>query len=70
VRPFTGAANLPWEAAPKGTYRGDLINIQDPAAPYVHGAETGGEAYSHQNNPHINIQFPNGKKATIIIKPR
>lgn len=70
IRPHTGAANLPWEAAPKGTYRGDLININNPAAPYVHPPETGGEAVSHQNNPHINIYFPNSKKAAIIVQPR
>jgi RHS repeat-associated protein len=70
IRPYTGSANYPWEAAPKGTYRGDLININDPAAPYVHPPETGGEAYAHQNNPHINIYFPNGQKAAIIVQPR
>jgi RHS repeat-associated protein len=69
IRPYTAEGNLPYESAPKGTYRGDLINIWGPATPYVHAPESGAPE-SHQNNPHINIQFPNGEKGTIIIRTR
>ncbi len=70
VRPHTAVGHLPWEPAPRGTYRGDLVNLQNPAAPYVHPPETGGDAISHQENVHYNIYFQNGEKATIIIQPR
>jgi hypothetical protein len=48
---------------PKGTYRGDLINKQDPTGP-VHPDV---ERPEHRNFPHYNIHFPDGEKAAIII---
>jgi hypothetical protein len=51
-------------ADPNGTYRGDLINKNDPAAP-VHPGVANPE---HRDFPHYNIKLPNGKKAAIIIK--
>jgi hypothetical protein len=51
-------------ADPPGTYRGDLINKQNPTGP-VHPGVGNPE---HANNPHYNIKLPDGKKAAIIIK--
>jgi|GEM_PF-5261615 hypothetical protein len=65
IRPYTGSERDPWETAPKGTYRGDLINIRNPAATDVH--EEGTAPGPHRRNAHYNIVFPNGKKATILI---
>ncbi|WP_046234926.1 hypothetical protein, partial [Paenibacillus algorifonticola] len=50
-------------ADPNGTYRGDLINKQDPTA-IVH---PGVQNPYHANYPHYNIKLPNGDKAAIII---
>lgn len=71
LKPATEAGKLPNPdgrmrdgfADPKGTYRGDLINKQDPTGP-VHPEVKNSD---HANNPHYNIKLPNGKKATIII---
>jgi len=48
---------------PPGTYRGDLINKQDPTA-LVH-PDVANPA--HRNFPHYNIKFKDGTKAAIII---
>lgn len=50
--------------APNGTYRGDLINKSDPTAPVHDPARVNPD---HANNPHYNIRFSDGTKATIII---
>ncbi|MHB8876878.1 MAG: hypothetical protein ACYC8T_24540 [Myxococcaceae bacterium] len=50
-------------ADPNGTYRGDLINKQDPAAP-IHPDVKNPE---HREFPHYNIKLPDGNKAAIII---
>lgn len=67
IRPLDTVGRDPWEPAPAGTYRGDLIDIKDPAAPHVHAPGTSKE--SHGRNAHYNIIFPNGKKAAILIVP-
>lgn len=67
VRPLNTVGRDPWEPAPAGTYRGDLIDIQNPAAPHVHAPGTSKE--SHGRNAHYNIIFPNGEKAAILIVP-
>lgn len=53
--------------APRGTFRGDLLNTQNPTANYVHppGSNT---PKSHAQNPHYNLHFWNGMKSAIIIK--
>ena len=51
-------------ADPKGTYRGDLINIKDPLN-VIH-PDIANE--KHKRYPHYNIKLPNGNKAAIIIK--
>lgn len=51
-------------ADPNGTYRGDLINKQDPMGPVHPGVQNP----NHANYPHYNIKLPNGNKASIIIK--
>jgi hypothetical protein len=68
IAPYTGAGRDPWETAPKGTYRGDLIDIENPAAPEVHPEGTA--PASHRRNAHYNIWFPNGEKAAILILSR
>lgn len=68
IRLHNGTGNDPWETAPRGTYRGDLVHLESPAAPYVHAPGTAPDA--HANNPHYNIVFPNGERAAIIISPR
>ena len=52
---------------PKGTYRGDLINIKDPTAPYVHDPAVVQQNPLHAIFPHYNIYFLDGTKATILI---
>lgn len=52
-------------ADPPGTFRGDLINKADPYGPIHPGVLNA----DHADFPHYNIKFPNGQKATIIIKP-
>jgi len=68
LRPYDATGNDPWESAPNGTYRGDLVHGDNPAAPYVHKPGTAPDA--HANNMHYNIVFPNGEKAAIIIQPK
>jgi RHS repeat-associated protein len=53
--------------APRGTFRGDLINTSNPTADYVHAPGTA--KATHANNPHYNLYFWNGQKGTIIILP-
>jgi RHS repeat-associated protein len=66
LKPFTSQQHRPAAPAPRGTYRGDLLNTADPTAPFVHppGAAPPGYAL----NPHYNLYFPSGKKAAIIIR--
>jgi hypothetical protein len=66
LKPYTSQNHLPAAPAPRGTYRGDLLNTADPTAPFVHppGAAPPGHALS----PHYNLYFLDGKKATIIIR--
>ncbi|MBP9168342.1 MAG: VCBS repeat-containing protein [Kofleriaceae bacterium] len=49
----------------RGTFRGDLINVRDPAGPIHPGVDN----LDHANWPHYNITFLNGRKGAIIIKP-
>ena len=51
----------------KGTYRGDLINIFDAAADYIHDPDLVQKNPKHSIYPHYNIYFPNGEKAAILI---
>ena len=67
VRPFNSAQYPLFQPAPRGTFRGDLMNTADPAAPFVH--PPGSAPPSHGLNPHYNIYFPSGQKAAIIIVP-
>ena len=48
---------------PRGTYRGDLINVHDPLG-LVHPTV---KNEKHKNFPHYNIRFQNGEKAAIVI---
>jgi hypothetical protein len=48
---------------PPGTYRGDLINKQDPTGP-VHPDVANP---THRDYPHYNIKFKDGTKAAIIV---
>ena len=71
LKPATGEGKMPNPdgrmsdgfADPNGTYRGDLINKQDPTAS-VHPSV---QNPNHANYPHYNIKLPNGDKAAIII---
>ncbi len=65
LRPFNSGEFLPTAPAPRGTYRGDLINTKDPTAPYVH--TPGSAPAAHAENPHYNIYFLDGEKGTILI---
>jgi len=60
-----GGKQMPDMDDPRGTYRGDLINTQDPSAPRIH---IDGVRDDHSLNPHYNILFHDGTKASIIIK--
>jgi RHS repeat-associated protein len=51
---------------PRGTYRGDLINKQNPGGDIHPGIDN----KAHRENPHYNIKFSDGTKATIIIKTK
>jgi RHS repeat-associated protein len=51
---------------PRGTYRGDLVNKENPTAK-VHPNE---KREAHRENPHYNIKFADGTKAAIIIKAK
>ncbi|WP_434043958.1 MULTISPECIES: SpvB/TcaC N-terminal domain-containing protein [Sorangium] len=66
LKPFTSQRHVPAAPAPRGTYRGDLLNTADPAAPFVH--PPGAAPPGHALNPHYNLYFPSGKKAAIIIR--
>ena len=52
---------------PKGTYRGDLINIKNPMADYIHDPTIVQQNPLHVIYPHYNIYFSDGTKATILI---
>jgi RHS repeat-associated protein len=60
LKPFTSGLHLPGKPAPRGTFRGDLINTMSPTGP-IHG--TG----SHAATPHYNLYFFDGAKAAIFI---
>ncbi len=47
----------------KGTYRGDLINKENPDGPVHPGVDN----ENHKNFPHYNIKLPDGNNAAIII---
>jgi RHS repeat-associated protein len=66
LKPYTSQDHLPGSPAPRGTYRGDLLNTRDPTAPYVHAPGTAPP--SHALGPHYNLYFENGEKAAIIIR--
>jgi RHS repeat-associated protein len=67
LKPYSSQSHLPAAPAPRGTYRGDLLNTRNPGAPFVH--EPGTAPPSHAENPHYNLFFQNGKKPAIIIMP-
>jgi RHS repeat-associated protein len=67
LRPFNTGEFIPTKPAPRGTYRGDLINTADPTAPFVH--PPGSAPPQHALGPHYNLHFPSGKKSAIIIRP-
>ena len=52
--------------APAGTFRGDLLNIRNPNANYIH--PPGSAPVTHQLIPHYNLHFWSGEKATILLK--
>ncbi len=66
LKPYTSQRYLPAAPAPRGTYRGDLLNTADPTAPYVHPPGTAPP--QHALGPHFNLYFFNGEKAAIIIR--
>ena len=51
---------------PRGVYKGDLINKQDPLADVHPGIDN----VEHGKYPHYNIKLPNGLGVTIVIKCR
>jgi hypothetical protein len=63
ANPFGGGPKNPMWEQPPGTFRGDLINANDPTQP-VHPTVSNPD---HANNPHYNIVFGDGTKAAIII---
>jgi RHS repeat-associated protein len=67
LKPFTSQSHLPTAPAPKGTFRGDLLNTRNPTAPFVH--PPGSAPPRHALNPHYNLYFHDGTKAAIIIEP-
>jgi hypothetical protein len=70
VRPQTEhvTGKFPIELQPTRTYRGDLVNIRNPAGSSVH--EPGTSRPAHERNLHYNIIFPNGETAAILIVPK
>ena len=52
---------------PKGTYRGDLINVSSPTSNYIHDIDVVSKNPLHSQYPHYNIYFPDGTKSTILI---
>ncbi|MFV8756503.1 DUF6531 domain-containing protein [Nannocystaceae bacterium ST9] len=64
LTPFTSQKFTPTLPAPRGTFRGDLINTRNPLAD-IH--PEGKAPPSHARNPHYNLYFFSGKKSAIII---
>jgi RHS repeat-associated protein len=65
LKPFTSQSHVPSAPAPRGTYRGDLLNTRNPTAPFVH--PPGSAPPAHATNAHFNLYFNDGKKAAIIV---
>lgn len=65
VTPPLGRMN-PEFLDPKGTYRGDLINKNNPLGP-VHDPTIVNKNPLHCKFPYYNIRFKDGQKAAIII---
>jgi RHS repeat-associated protein len=66
LRPYNSGSFFPTAPAPRGTFRGDLINTSNPTAPFVHAPGTAPP--SHALGPHYNLYFHSGEKATILIR--
>lgn len=65
LRPWTSGHYNPAMPAPRGTYRGDLLNTRNANAPYVH--PPGSAPPGHAGNPHFNLHFRDGTRAAIIL---
>jgi RHS repeat-associated protein len=63
VSPWSSGRFDPMTPAPRGTYRGDLINTSDPTSPWIHPPGTS----KHGHRPHYNIYFHDGEKAVIWV---
>ena len=64
VPPEEAGHSNPFWRQQDGTYRGDLINVEDPTGP-IHPDLP--EGHPHRDTPHYNIRFNDGTKATILI---
>ena len=60
-----GGTQMPFMNDPPGTFRGDLIDTRNPFGDRIHKE---GVRNDHALNPHYNIRFHDGTKASIIIK--
>jgi hypothetical protein len=67
LSPWTSHRFNPTSPAPRGTYRGDLLNTRNPTAPHVHPEGTAPP--THTGSAHYNFYFWDGARGTFIIDP-
>ncbi len=68
LRPMNGESMMINQPRLPGTYAGDLLNIENPGANFIHPPGSGPPL--HALNPHYNLYFLDRTKSAIIIIPR